>query len=895
VILVLAVLALIGARSAASYLIDYAWWKEMGQVGTWLRMLAYGTAPVAGAALAAFVCLWIAHARALKWAGTGLGEHPLYAKISAAALLLVGIVVSSATVDGWTVMRWVGSSGAPATTWNDPVFGRPLSFYFFDLPFYGLLLRFLLTVSFLAALTHWATSRAWSLKERLRGLQHSEGQAFEFDVQDLRLGELMELGPVRIAAAVFFLALAARFFLDRYDLMFEDHASLVGVDWVAEHISLPLLWISIAGCLLAAAGFLARRLKLALLLPAALLVYFFLPRIAAAVYVRPSEITIQRAYIERHIEATRSAWGIGAKTHESEFEAQAEAPVVPAKHKQLLDNVRLWDWRAFHDTVTQIQALRPYYVFQDSDVDRYMIGGQIRQLLLSPREIDVTQLPGDARSRWINPHFIYTHGYGLVVAEAARITQDGLPHLLVGNAPPEVRTPDLKLTRPEIYYGEVTHDPVFVHTRQPEFDYPSGAGNVETRYAGKGGFPIGGRMMRLASAIATGDWNILLTSYMVPESRMMIRRKVKDRLQELAGFLAWDSDPYLVITPEGRLVWLVDGYSTSESHPYSRTLSVSAIGQINYIRNSVKAAVDAYDGTVRLYVFDEADPVLAAYRNLFPGLFTPASEMPAGLKAHTRYPETIFRLQAEIYRTYHMRNPESFFNREDQWDLAKNINGPGGRSEPVSPTYLVATLPDSDKPEFLLMTTFTPRNKDNLIGIMVARCDGASYGEIHVLQLSKQQLIFGPMQIEARISQDQVISKDLTLWNQQGSEVLRGQMMVLPIERTLLYIEPIYIQASQARMPQLKKVVMAHGNRLIYADTYEAAVAELAGASGQSAPAEAARPATPAAPVPGAQSEPAALDAVREHLRRYRDYMAQGKYSEAGRELEAIEQLTRRR
>ena len=409
-------------------------------------------------------------------------------------------------------------------------------------------------------------------------------------------------------------------------------------------------------------------------------------------------------------------------------------------------------------------------------MDRYQIDGQLRQVLVTPREIDVAQLPADARSRWINPHFIYTHGYGVVVAEAARMTAEGSPQLLVQNAPPEVKTQSLKLTRPELYYGEVSHDPVFVHTRQAEFNYPSASGNVETRYEGKGGFPISSPLLRLAAAVSSGDWNILLTSYLAPESRMMIRRKVHDRLEELAGFITWDADPYLVITKEGRLVWLVDGYTTSDAHPYSRAYRIGDDASLNYIRNSVKASVDAYDGTVKLYVFDEQDPVLAAYRRLFPRLLTPLSQMPAELRAHARYPETIFRLQAEVYRTYHMTNPEAFFNKEDQWDIARNLNGPTGKPEPVSPTYIVATLPGSDEPEFLLMTTFTPRNKDNLIGVMVARCDGESLGELNFLQLSKQELIYGPMQIEARINQDQVISKDLTLWNQQGSQVLRGQI-----------------------------------------------------------------------------------------------------------------------
>jgi uncharacterized membrane protein (UPF0182 family) len=647
--------------------------------------------------------------------------------------------------------------------------------------------------------------------------------------------------------------------------------------------------VCILASLAATAALLAGRLKWAIVLPAAWLLSAVAPRAVTALYVRPSEITIQGSYIDRHIQATRAAWGLLDRSREVDFPARLEAPIDRNKHKALFDNVRLWDWRAFHDTVTQIQALRPYYVFQDSDVDRYTIDGQLRQVMLTPRELDVQQLPPDARGRWINPRFIYTHGYGIVMAEAARITDTGLPLLMVQDAPPKVATKSLKITRPEIYYGEAAHEPVFVRTAQPEFNYPSGDQNVETRYAGTGGFPVSSLPMRFAAAVATGEWNILLTRYLKPESRMMIRRKVLDRLQAIAGFLYWDEDPYLVLTEAGHLVWIVDGYTTSDAHPYSRGLRLAGAGPVNYIRNSVKATVDAYDGTVRLYAFDSRDPILAAYRRLFPRLVRNVESMPPDLRAHARYPERLFRLQAEIYRTYHMTDATAFFNKEDVWDLSRNLNDPSGRPAPAAPTYVVATLPGSDQPEFLLLTTFTPRNKDNLIGLMVARCDGDALGELLFLQLSKQELIFGPMQIEARINQDQNISKDLTLWNQQGSQVLRGQMLVLPVDDTLIYIEPIYIQAAQARMPQLKKVVIAMGNRLIYADSYDEAVMRLTGQGAPSAPQRSEQKVEEQAKPPAPDLSGQILERAREILRRYRELLSQGRYADAGREMETLE------
>lgn len=888
---VVAFVFLIAGRWLAGFAIDWQWWGEIGQRETWIALLIYGTGPVLVATALLFAVFFVAHLRGLRSAGTSLKEHRLYARLSVLILLLLALMVAFATIDSWTVVRYFGGLGAAAGAWRDPVFGRPLTFYFFDLPFYGVLLRTVLALSLGGAFLYWLTARAWSLSKQAKQFEDFGEGGATFDLRSLQLGAALEGRFFRLAAGVFFLALAARFYFDRYDLLFEDHGSLVGIDWVDEHLTLPLLGLMMLTSVGAAVSFFVGRLRYALMLPAAYVVYLVAPYLATSLYVRPSEITIQKPYIATHIQATREAWGLAQRTHEVEFAANMQGTVDPSRHRLLLDNVRLWDWRAFHDTVTQIQALRPYYVFADTDVDRYKIDGQLRQLLITPRELDVRQLPADARGRWINPHFIYTHGYGVVVASASRITSDGLPQLLIENAPPEIRTSSLQLTRPELYFGEVTHEPVFVGTGEQEFNYPSGAGNEYNHYDGRGGFPMTTPFHRLAAAVSTGDWNILLTSYLQSESRMMIRRNVHERMETIAGFLAWDPDAYLVITPEGRLVWILDGYTTSSSHPYSKLVETRDYGEINYIRNAVKATVDAYDGTVHLYAFDANDPILKAYRRLFPHLIEDVAAMPPALRAHARYPEVLFQLQAEIYRTYHMTNAEAFFNKEDMWDLARNINGTSGKPESVTPTYLVASLPDSDEQEFLLMTTFTPRNKDNLIGLMLARCDGDHLGELHFLQLSKQQLVFGPMQIEARISQEQTISKDLTLWNQQGSQVLRGQMLVLPVGDTLLYIEPIYIQASEAKMPQLKKIVLAIGNRLIYTDNYEEAVAELAGLQGSSRAPQAAQAAGAAAPSarPAAQQDD--LAEVRDHLRRYRELMSQGKYSEAGKEIEALERM----
>jgi uncharacterized membrane protein (UPF0182 family) len=885
----LVLVALLALRWLSSLAIEYAWWQELGQVETWVALFTYAYVPVTTATLLAFAVLRFTHWRALRFAGVERKSHRNYLRLSSLGLLGLAWLLATATLENWTIVRFFGSRGlaeAPGA-FHDPVFHEPLRFYLFDLPFYSDLRNYLLTLTIACAMLFWIVARIWQLRYRFNELR----EVREIDLSLLRLPGGLESRFLRGALAVVLAALACRYFLGRYEMVWHEHGFMAGIDWLDDHITIPLQWLLVFACLGASAFAWFGKWRFVLVLAIALPVSWIVPRLVSVLYVKPNEISLEAPYIDAHIHATRSAYGIEGRVHEDAYENAALSSLDVAQHRNLLDNVRLWDWHAFHDTVTQSQALRPYYVFHDTDVDRYTIDGNYRQTLMSPRELDINQVQN---AGWINPRFIYTHGYGVTLAEVSKITPEGLPVFLIQNMPPEVSTPSLKVTRPQLYYGEVTHEPVFVRTAQPEFDYPSGNDNVKTRYNGKGGFPVSSFAMRLAAAIDEGDWNILLTDYLTPESRMMIHRRILNRVGTLAPFLEWDSDPYLVISPEGNLIWMLDGYTTSDAHPYSRELELGDGRSINYIRNSVKATIDAYDGTVHMYVFEPGDPLIQAYQSLFPELFQPESAMPAGLRAHARYPEMLFRAQVEIYRSYHMLNAQAFYNHEDIWDLARSSSGQQKDPEPVTPTYVVANLPGEKTPEFLLMTSFTPTSKENLIGVMLARCDGEHLGEIRVLELSKRELTLGPMQINARINQEQNISKDLTLWNQQGSQVLRGQMLVLPVANTFLYVEPIYIQATEARMPQLRKVVLAIGNRLIYSDTYEEALAELNGNGGAAAPPPATPGGTPttpgAAPSVTEKGVDPRIQQIREHWRRYRELTAQGKLADAGKELEAIDQ-----
>jgi uncharacterized protein len=882
-------------------------------VDTWVNQFLYGTAPSMVLTLLFFFAFWQAYRLGIRRgaAYSSTEQSPLGKKLALLGLFLLALLAANMAIDSWTVVRYFAGLRVPSSAgqYVDPTFQLPLRFYFFDLPFYHLAIGVIFTAVIISLLVFWLSAHLGQLRDRFPQFA-SPGV---IDMNQITFGGAFDSAFVRTLIAALLVCLAAKFYFDRYDFLFQDHGThLVGVNWVTDHVTLPMQWLLIVAALAAAGLVLARMPKLALVMLVALAVRFVLPSVVGSLYVRPNELNLEKPYIANHIEGTRMGFRLNTSVKETQLDAQPEIKIDYAKHKPLLDNVRLWDWQAYHDTISQIQPLRPY-IYVNTDVDRYMIDGQLRQVMLTPRELDIRQL-GEASRRWINPHFVYTHGYGIVMAEANRITADGLPRLFIENAPVMVNTKSLKLTKPEIYYSELTHEPVFVGTDQLEFNYPTATDVAKptkaeedvghVRYAGTGGFPISSFGMRVAAAVDYTDPNILLTSNMTAGSRMMIHRQILDRVNKLAGFLSWDPDPYLVVGHDGRLVWLLDGYMLSTQHPYSADWESESLGAFNYIRNSVKAAVDAYTGETHLYVFDATDPLIAAYQQLFPQLLENADKMPADLREHVRYPETMFQAQADIYRNFHMRDPEAFYNRADTWDLVKTGTNKNGVA-PASPTYVMASLPGEDKSEFLLLTAFTPANKDNLIGMMLARCDGEHYGELVIQQLSKQNIIYGPMQIEARINQDQTISKDLTLWGQQGSQVVRGQPLVLPIENSFLYVTPIYIQASQARMPQLRKVALAMGNLLAYQDTYEQSLQELMGQPVE-APEGSSNPQTtqataPAAPVVAAEaghlpselnrSSAHTLNEVRDHLRRYRELTGQGKWSDAAKEMEQAEKL----
>jgi uncharacterized membrane protein (UPF0182 family) len=879
------ILGLVLVQGLAPLLLDIEWWRELGQLETfWKRFELQAMPPLLGS-LVAFAVLWLSHAAGLR-AG-GLSDMKGYRRAVTLALAVASWVFASAIFDSDVMIAYFAGNGTGSPAgFRDYAFGQSLSFYIFELPFYQMGMTFVILLILLAAAVYGVTRFGW----KVGGLFVRRDDVYTLDIRELP-GEVATMTPVRVLAAIALALLGVRLLLSRFELVYADHGFLTGLDYVDDHVAGPLYFVRAGFCALAAVLLVSRQYRL--MIGAALLAVLpaFVPS-AVSIFVKPNEITLERPYIERHLAATREAYALGRQLKEQSAPITNRAVNVE-DNRAAFENIRIWDWKAYHDAVTQIQTLRQYYAFADSDVDRYRINGQVKQVMISARELDINQLP-DARRRWLNPNLIYTHGYGLVMSDATQIQPDGQPVNFIQDAPARVlETRGLTLTQPRIYYGERSHEPVFVNTAQEEFDYPEGDNNVHTRYAGSGGIPLT-PWIRLLAAMRYFDRNILLTNYFTDKSRLMIRRNIESRLKALAGFVSWDDDPYPVLTSSGRMVWIFDGYTSTSRYPNAQRVNSRAMGRINYIRNSVKAVIDAYDGTTTLYVAEPTDPVIQAWQRLFPKLFQPLSAMPEDLVSHLRHPERMFAIQAEVYRTYHMKNPESFYNKEDVWDIANTVSGQETAEERFAPLYILATLPGSAQAEFLVMLPFTPRNKDNLIGLMFGRCDGERRGEIVVLELSKQSLVFGPMQMEARINQDQNISKDLTLWNQQGSRVLRGQMIPLPLKDSIAYVKPIYLQAAQARMPQLKKVALASGDQMIYEDTYAEALASLtrAAGGGRAVPASQAPAPDPAG---GAIPVNGVLDRIRTRLESYRRLMSEGKYAEAGRELEAAEALARQR
>jgi len=742
------------------------------------------------------------------------------------AVVVAAFLVASFASSQWmTVLNWWHQSPFGKV---DPVLGHDASLYIFTLPVLELARGLVVGLVMLAA----AGSAALYVAAGQMALT-----PFGVTVQDRARRHLTWL------AAVFFLTLAVGAWLSRLNEIVAPSGIIQGASYADVHARMPaalvLMVAAVVAAGLAAASATSGSNRL-LIAGAALYVLTMLGGEGYATMlqrfaVTPNEQVRETPFIEYNIAATREAFALDQV---EERELPGEGTLTRADleaNRGTLDNVRLWDHQPLLDTFGQIQEIRAYYDFVSVDNDRYMINGKNRQVMLSVRELNPAALPNRT---WINERLVFTHGYGLTLGPVNEVTSEGLPVLFVRDLPP-VTTVDIEITEPSIYYGELAGDYVIVRSKAQEFHYPKGEDNVYAEYNGTGGVPVGSFWNKLLFAARFRSYQILLSDDITAESRLMFDRQIRQRVSKIAPFLVFDEDPYPVVN-DGRIFWIQDAYTATDRYPYA-----TAAGGVNYIRNSVKVVIDAYHGSVDFYAAEPDDPIAQTLSRIFPALLKPLSDMPAGLRSHVRYPEGIFQIQSSVYATYHMTNPAVFYNKEDQWEApAVDSSGETRRMEPY---YAMMKLPGEQDAEFIQMLPFTPRRRDNLASWMVARSDGEHYGKLQVFQFPKQTLVFGPQQVVARINQDQVISPQITLWNQQGSQVIQGTLMVIPIEQSLIYVRPLYLRAQAGRIPELTRVIVAYQNRIVMERTLDEAIARLFGESDRTGrPAAAPAASTPA-------------------------------------------------
>ncbi len=753
----------------------------------------------------------------------------------------------------------------------DPLFNRDISFYVFQLPFFKQLYGWTFTVLLL-------TLVATAIIYMGRG-------AFAFMPPANFYSTLYARAHLFILVALLFLLSSAGFWLDLSNLLLVKRGVVYGAGYTDATTQVGVLYLLMALSLLAALSFIfmifRRDWRMPIIVVAVFLAVLILGRNVYPEFIQkfkvvPNEIALEKPYLERNIRYTRLAYGLEA-IEDREFPVEENLTIKDIERNNLtIKNIRLWDYAPLLQTYSQLQEIRTYYKFLGVDNDRYTINGEYRQVMLSPRELSYAALP--ART-WVNEHLTYTHGYGAVMSPVNRISREGLPEFFIKDIPP-VPSTEIRITRPEIYFSEAETDYVFVRTKRPEFDYPVGDKNVYSRYEGKGGVPLS-FLKKLLFAARFQSFTILLSDDINSQSRIMYYRNVKERVSRIAPFAVLDTDPYLVVSPEGRLLWFIDGYTTTDRFPYSEP--VPGLG--NYMRNSLKAVVDAYDGSVQLYISDPQDPIIQTYARIFPGIFKKLAEMPEGLKSHVRYPPGMLSLQARMYRTYHMRDPQVFYNKEDLWTIPRATVSEGERE--MRPYYTIMKLPEEKKEEYILLLPFTPSKKDNMAAWMAARCDAPHYGKLIVYNFPKQRLVYGPLQIEARINQEAVISAQLSLWNQRGSQAIHGSLLAIPVEKSILYIQPLYLAAEKGRLPELKRIIVAYGNMIVMEENLETALQRIfGGALMREKPLPAASGAPPAEAVrPGRQLAAEALS----HYRKAQEFLRQGNWAGYGEELKKLE------
>ncbi|MDP3964630.1 MAG: UPF0182 family protein, partial [bacterium] len=836
------------ATSLFGIVTDWWWFSELGYLGIFTTILSAKV--LIGASVTAFVFLFlwlnIFFARRASPLSSRVITFPdgkdrsrmrtievgrVIGRLSWPIIGLISVILGFTAAAQWeTVLTFLNA--VPFGT-EDPQFGRDIGYYVFTLPFITAVLSIAFTMVVATTISVFMVYLALGAYEMRQNVRNVIFGRFRSVVGAARR-------HVSLLGFVFFALLSAHaYFVSLPRLVYSDTGPLTGASYTDVTIQIPVLQISAALALLLSFALLISSFRsfkrlfswtLTLYIVFIIVGTWLLPWGVQKFIVQPNELVKETKFIERHIQATQSAFGLD-NIVKRDLPGESTLTYSDIEENQLtIQNVRLWDRDPLLDTFGQLQEIRTYYDFISVDNDRYTIDGDYRQVLLSPRELNAASLP---QRNFINEHLTFTHGYGLTLGPVNEVTPEGLPVLFVKDLPPASEVDSLKVSRPEIYYGELANDFVVTNTASKEFNYPAGEENVFTEYEGGGGVPIDSFLKRLFFSLRFQSLKLLFSNDVHEESRILFYRDIDERVRKLLPFLSFDSDPYLVVDENGGLQWIIDAYTSTDSYPYSEHVSDCrfslpgyGIGcnKLNYIRNSVKVVVDAYSGDLLVYVSDPDDPIIQTYDKVFDGSFLPIAEMSENLKTHIRYPEDLFTFQTELYSIYHMEEPQIFYNREDQWQVPKL---PGQASSDPLMRHMIMRLPEEESEEFILMLPFTPREKDNLSAWMVARNDGDSYGELVVYRFPKQTLVFGPTQIINRINQDPEISRQFSLWDQRGSEVIRGNLLVIPIKTSLLYVQPIYLRAEGGKIPELKRVIAAYNNRISMEETLDEALLQL--------------------------------------------------------------------
>lgn len=836
-------ISLILLGSGLGFIVDYQWFGELGYTSIFLAKLIYKVkiAVPIFALTALFLYIYFVNIKRDFYKNSGLIEtnqdKRKYGKIILMVAFILAFFISSVVAgDLWLdILKYT-----KATDFNvlDPIFAKDVSFYVFKLPLINRLLSiliFIVAVMIAATVALYGLMISLKAPEMIRMRSEQEynpfkKRLFNRDMFNLAIRQIAVLG------FIVFTVLTLKFLMGRYGLLFSSGGVAYGAGYVDIAVTLKVYTLqavaSILGALFFVYAMLKKKYKMIFLGPALIIIISIAGNFAALAVqnyvVAPNEYAKEKQYIKNSIEYTQKAYGLD-KIRQEEFAAVDALTLEDIQNnKQIIDNIRINDYRPALEVYNQLQGIRPYYRFNDIDIDRYTIDGDYTQVFLSARELSPEHLRQEAQS-WVNKYLRYTHGYGAVLSPVNTVTPQGQPHLLVKDIPPAAMS-GLEITRPEVYFGELTNDYIITNAKSPEFDYPMGDDNVNSFYEGTAGIKMN-TFNKLIFAMYHGTSRILFSEDITPESRMLINRNIVLRAKEIAPYFSYDEDPYLVIH-EGKLFWIIDGYTHDNNYPYSQPIT----GGINYIRNSFKVVIDAYDGTTDYYLVDEEDAIALTYSKIFPGLFKPLDQMPEGLKEHIRYPETLFDIQAEIFRDYHMENPQVFYNREDAWSIA--LEQYGNETLELDSSYQIIKLPGEKDVEFILTVPYTPINKNNMVAFLVVRNDGDKYGEMIIYKLPKNKLVYGPFQIETRISQDTEIARQLSLWDQRGSEVIRGNLLIIPIEDSLLYVEPMFMKASQGNnsLPEMRRVIVAYQDTIVMEETLAEALRAIFGETGPDIP-----------------------------------------------------------